>query len=775
MYKVTVRASDGSLSASRNVTITVTDVNEAPTIGGSGSVSYAENGTGSVVTYSSTDPDGDTISWSLPDTPFETDSGAFTISPGGALSFNSSPDYESPHDSNGDNVYKVTVRASDGALTDDLDVTITVTNVNEPPAVDSQIDDQTLEPGSSETVDLSGVFSDPDGDPLIFTVRSTDSGVAAASLSGSMLTVTASSVGSATITVIAADRPHPQIDRLEVADEFMVTVERSAPDKVAGLKGTPGSVRGEIALDWDPAEGADSYEVAERRRRLPLVPILYHWVVLEDSEVTIDLTNTSAVVHGLEGGNTYRHRVRGVRGVGSDRVEGEWSDHVDTTLTLPDMVAGLTGSPGPNHGEISLTWNAADGATGYQVRQKKPRRFLPDTWIELPGEGFGVAIVGATAVVSNLDPDKEYVYQVRGTNVHGEGGWSDSSEEIAVRDERPAKPQGLVRGTMRGNKGIFLRWDVAAGAQGYEVDPSPMGSSQQITVSGESAEVTGLTPGTEYSFRVRSWKPHGTSRLNSPWSDTVQLDARTPTNIGHQKDHIVLYMEGSITSAPSPPAGVPTPAAVISAAIGPAAGDWNTAATAIAGKNLTICESSDSGCHNNSNHDGGIVTVKTVNMNNKSTAAATHGNHDEGCGRSVACVKFDLDSSSDWDGRPGQHLGDMSLILEEPAYECRGFNKKTGTCAQHARIYWTDVQGNNRKPVPNLPVGSPPSYYYSIGPLMIHEFGHTLGLSDFYADDTTGLRYLDAVMENFHDHPVITAEDKAQLRAIYAIHDSGSH
>ena len=51
---------------------------------------------------------------------------------------------------------------------------------------------------------------------------------------------------------------------------------------------------------------------------------------------------------------------------------------------------------------------------------------------------------------------------------------------------------------------------------------------------------------------------------------------------------------------------------------------------------------------------------------------------------------------------------------------------------------------------------------------MIHEFGHTSGLPDFYADNTTGLRGLPAIMDDFH-------ANIAQLRAIYAVHDSASH
>ena len=211
---------------------------------------------------------------------------------------------------------------------------------------------------------------------------------------------------------------------------------------------------------------------------------------------------------------------------------------------------------------------------------------------------------------------------------------------------------------------------------------------------------------------------------------------------------------------------------VISAAIDPAAVAWTTEPM-ISGKNLKICKV---GACGGGNHDRGVVTVKTVSTKTKDTEDPDSDNHDEGCGRSVACVKRASGSTSSSAG-PGRHLGDMSLIFEEPAWECRNFDENTGVCAQHARIYWTDKSRLDLHHVPTniLPPGSPPSFYWYVEATMVHEFGHTLGLPDFYNDDTTGLKNLPAVMDDEHDHPMITREDIAQLEAIYAVHDSTHH
>ena len=102
----------------------------ALTVSGITTTSYAENGTTVVATYAVADNDA-TLTWSLSGD----DSGDFSISSTGALSFNSSPDYESATDANSDNVYQVTIKAFDGTSSGTLDVMVTVTDVNEGPTL----------------------------------------------------------------------------------------------------------------------------------------------------------------------------------------------------------------------------------------------------------------------------------------------------------------------------------------------------------------------------------------------------------------------------------------------------------------------------------------------------------------------------------------------------------------------------------------------------------------------------------------------------------------
>ena len=137
VYDVTVQTRDDAFNtASLPVTVTVTDVNEGPEISGQQSLSFNENRATEQVlaSYTATDPEDPSAAitrWSLSGT----DAGDFTIDESGQLSFRNVPDYESPADSNRDNEYLVTVRASDGRYYGNFNVTVTVEDVNEPPQI----------------------------------------------------------------------------------------------------------------------------------------------------------------------------------------------------------------------------------------------------------------------------------------------------------------------------------------------------------------------------------------------------------------------------------------------------------------------------------------------------------------------------------------------------------------------------------------------------------------------------------------------------------------
>ena len=98
--------------------------NNAPTITNSTtSYSVVENQT-SAFTITATDADGDALTFTIGGN----DASLFTVSTSGVITFNTAPDFESPSDADGNNVYDLMASVSDGSLNDSKDFTVTVTN-----------------------------------------------------------------------------------------------------------------------------------------------------------------------------------------------------------------------------------------------------------------------------------------------------------------------------------------------------------------------------------------------------------------------------------------------------------------------------------------------------------------------------------------------------------------------------------------------------------------------------------------------------------------------
>ena len=166
-YMVTVTAADpdGEM-ASVDVTIKVTDVDEAPKIiagglvvRGTSDINYAENGTGMVTTYSAAGPDAADATWSLSGA----DAGALSISSAGVLTFMASPNYESPADANTDNIYMVMVNANDGTNDAMKTVSVRVTNEEEMGEVTLWAGDDALTMAPQVGDTITGAVMDPDG------------------------------------------------------------------------------------------------------------------------------------------------------------------------------------------------------------------------------------------------------------------------------------------------------------------------------------------------------------------------------------------------------------------------------------------------------------------------------------------------------------------------------------------------------------------------------------------------------------------------------------
>jgi hypothetical protein len=192
-YSVRVRTTDqGSLTFEKAFTITINDLNEAPTDIALSAAAINENAAANATigTLSSTDADAaNTFTYTLVAGTGSTDNASFNIS-GSSLRITSSPDFETKSS------YSVRVRTTDqGSLTFEKAFTITINNLNEAPT-DIALSAAAINENAAANATI-GTLSSTDADTgntftytLVAGTGSTDN--AAFNFSGSTLRITSS-------------------------------------------------------------------------------------------------------------------------------------------------------------------------------------------------------------------------------------------------------------------------------------------------------------------------------------------------------------------------------------------------------------------------------------------------------------------------------------------------------------------------------------------------------------------------------------------------------
>ena len=223
-YTFTVTATGGTgdreMDAAQNITVNVTDVNEAPVFTGTTTAfSVPENTTavGLTAAMEATDEDSaDTVTYALSGT----DDDLFDIATDGTLTFATAPNFEDPQQGGTtDNSYTVTVEATGGtstrARTVTQTLTVTVTDVNEAPAFSNattafSVAENTTAVGLAEAMKATDEDS---ADDVTYALSGTDASLFSINTAG-------------TLTFAAApDYETPKGGASDDSNEYTVTVE----------------------------------------------------------------------------------------------------------------------------------------------------------------------------------------------------------------------------------------------------------------------------------------------------------------------------------------------------------------------------------------------------------------------------------------------------------------------------------------------------------------------------------------------------------------------
>ena len=262
---------DAPLTATRAVTLAVTDVAESLTVSGLADASVAENAAWTSPTPATVGHTG-AVTWSKSGD----DAADFTITSGTGVLKMVGRDHEDPQDADEDNAYEVTVTATDeDGIEGEVSITVTVTNVNEAPAFASAATLALSVPeGTTGDIGSPVVATDPEGATLTYSLTGTDAAAFEISeFTGQLsvarkVTLDASAKASYSFTVVASDGARAASRAVSVG-----VVEPESPGSVprAGAPAAPSDLEASlltsevVVLTWrDNAEDETGFEVYAR-------------------------------------------------------------------------------------------------------------------------------------------------------------------------------------------------------------------------------------------------------------------------------------------------------------------------------------------------------------------------------------------------------------------------------------------------------------------------------------------------------------------------------
>lgn len=224
-----------------------------------------------------------------------------------------------------------------------------------------------------------------------------------------------------------------------------------------------------ITLTWAEVAGATKYEIEA------------------DGAVVATVSDLMYVHNGLLGGTIHKYRIRAL----TDTNTSAWTA-VSSPTTLPAVVSGLSMNT-KTATAVSVKWNAATGASGY----------------DLEVDGVIIAATGTVYTRNGFTANTEHTFRIRAKNATGAGAWS----EMLTVTTQLATP--VLRGAADKNN-VTLTWDAINGATSYVIEDD---GKTVATVSEPTWVHTDLLPSSLHKYRIIAVNDQNTSI----WSSVVSI------------------------------------------------------------------------------------------------------------------------------------------------------------------------------------------------------------------------------------------------------------
>lgn len=240
----------------------------------------------------------------------------------------------------------------------------------------------------------------------------------------------------------------------------------------------------QIDLDWTGVTGATGYRVERSTNNST-------WVAI----ATLGANETDYESSAMASGTRFYFRVIALSGVGNSAATASVNNY--TRTAAPGTITGT-----PTAAAITLAWTNVSGETGYKIE----RSLDGEEWTQIATTALNVATYSNTLLTANTS----YSYRVKAYNAGGDSVVSSTLEKKTLLNP----PTGLTA-EVQSTTVINLSWTDSTGETNYRVErlngTAWVQVGELIDAGETDVDVTGLVPGTAYSFRLRAYNEGGAS------------------------------------------------------------------------------------------------------------------------------------------------------------------------------------------------------------------------------------------------------------------------
>ncbi len=292
---------------------------------------------------------------------------------------------------------------------------------------------------------------------------------------------------------------------LNVTTQTVVTPDSEAPSVPTGLVASSITEAG-FTLTWNAS--TDNIGVAG-------------YEILSGGSVIRTVGSTTVTLSNLDASTTYSMAVRAKDAAGNTSVPCSAIQVRTLDIIVPDTQAptvptGLNAA-GVTESSFTLSWNASVdnvGVTGYDVYRNG---------------GLLTTVSGTSLNLTGLSPGAGYAMTVRAKDAANNVSGHSSTLNVTTADTHaPSAPSGLYRTNLT-QSSFTLNWTASndnVSVTSYDVYRN---GTFYRTVTGTSANITGLSASTLYSMSVKALDNAGNVSASSPFLDVTTPDTQAPS------------------------------------------------------------------------------------------------------------------------------------------------------------------------------------------------------------------------------------------------------